>query len=152
MRSAQEITKIRVNSPQLGKSLLDFRSLPKYQFLVAKSACNYKLILAKAAPLVFLHLIFLVVNIHQKRLHKHEDKSWRTLPAVRTVTASKSQGSELRTENYMQYPESLTLYDKLQHSSIFSTKSHRGPSHYINRTREKDNIWDSAQNSHPGSV
>lgn len=52
----------------------------------------------------------------------------------------------------MQYTESLALYDKLQHSSIFSTKSHSGPSHYINKTPEKDNIWDSVQNSHPSSV
>lgn len=77
---------------------------------------------------------------------------WRTLPGMRTVTASKFQFSELRAENYMQYTESLALCDKLHHSSIFSTKSHHGPSLYINKTREKDNIWDSVQNSHPGSL
>lgn len=52
----------------------------------------------------------------------------------------------------MQYTESLALCDKLQHSSIFSTKSHHGPSQYINKTGEEDNIWDSVQNSHPGSL
>lgn len=138
----------------------DFRSLPKYWFIFIYFFINtkfiFKLYVATEAFLFWFCFALLslqwVFTTGEPVGTRTVIRAWRKLPRVRPVTASKYCFSEPRIENYIQCPGSLALYDKSHHSSVFSAESQHSPSSYIKETREEDNIWDSVQISHPGSV